>query len=94
VAGILALSGFIPTVEGWAPDFAAHAGTRVFMAHGRRDPVIGVSFARLADETLTEAGLEHVYLESAAGHHIEPDQLPAMVSWLAGSFADQTPGRW
>ena len=26
-AGILAFSGFIPTVEGWQPDLAGRAGT-------------------------------------------------------------------
>src|SRR5947208_16580920 len=45
-AGILAFSGFIPTVEGWAPDLAARRGLRTFIAHGRRDPVMDVQFAR------------------------------------------------
>ena len=43
-AGILAFSGFVPTVEGWAP--ALTAATRVFVAHGRDDPIIEVGFAR------------------------------------------------
>ncbi len=35
-AGILAFSGFIPTVDGWTPDVAgrAAAGLRAFIAHG------------------------------------------------------------
>src|SRR5215469_11273813 len=46
-AGILAFSGFIPTVEGWTPDVAgrAAAGLRAFVAHGRQDPVMDVAFA-------------------------------------------------
>ena len=44
--GILAFSGFIPTVEGWQPDLAGRRGMRVFIAHGRNDPVIDVEFAR------------------------------------------------
>src|SRR3954453_2537830 len=39
-AGILAFSGFVPTVQGWAPDLAGRQSTRVFIAHGRRDPVM------------------------------------------------------
>src|SRR3954451_5625907 len=39
-AGILAFSGFVPVVEGWEPDLPGRAGTRVFIAHGRNDPVM------------------------------------------------------
>src|ERR1700734_3018061 len=49
-AGILAFSGFIPTVEGWVPALAGHEQTRVFIAHGRNDPVMDVEFARRAKE--------------------------------------------
>ena len=44
-AGIVAMSGFIPTVEGWSADLD-RPGLPVWIAHGRRDPVIGVEFAR------------------------------------------------
>lgn len=86
VAGILAFSGFIPTVEGWHPDVATHRDTRVFLAHGRRDPVIGVDFARQADQRLTEAGLEHEYHESNAPHQIDASQLPAAIGWLQATL--------
>jgi phospholipase/carboxylesterase len=87
-AGILALSGFIPTVAGWAPDLAgaAAAGTRFLLAHGRRDPVIGVEFARHARELLEAGGMALEYHESDAGHHIDPAQVPAAVDWLAGTL--------
>jgi phospholipase/carboxylesterase len=84
-AGILAFSGFIPVVDGWAPDLAAHAGVRAFIAHGRRDPVMEVGFARRARDLLTEGGLQVDYHESDAGHHIDPDHVPAAVTWLAGT---------
>ena len=45
-AGILAFSGFIPTVSGWEPSLADRAELRAFIAHGRLDPVIGVEFGR------------------------------------------------
>ncbi|HZU60857.1 MAG TPA: phospholipase, partial [Solirubrobacteraceae bacterium] len=44
-AGILAFSGFIPTVEGWEPDLGSRLGLPVLIAHGRQDPVITVDFA-------------------------------------------------
>src|SRR3954468_8882549 len=36
-AGILAFSGFVPTVAGWEPDLAGRGDLRAFVAHGRRD---------------------------------------------------------
>src|SRR4051812_49358711 len=51
-AGILAFSGFVPTVDGWDADLAGSAGVRAFIAHGRRDPVMEVGFARRAREAL------------------------------------------
>ncbi len=81
-AGVLAFSGFIPTVEGWQPDLASRNHVRVFIAHGRRDQVISVEFARAAAERLREAGLAVEYRESDAGHHIDPREIPAAGAWL------------
>ena len=82
-AGILAFSGFIPTVEGWQPDLASRPQLPVFIAHGRRDPVMDISFARGARELLEAAGLAVAYHESDAGHHIDPAHVPAATRWLA-----------
>jgi phospholipase/carboxylesterase len=81
-AGILAFSGFVPTVEGWQPELASRA-PRVFVAHGRNDPVIDVGFARSARSLLEDAGLDVVYHESDVGHTIDPAHLPAARSWVA-----------
>jgi phospholipase/carboxylesterase len=85
-AGILAFSGFVPTVEGWQPDLAARANLRAFIAHGRSDPVIGVEFARRARELLEGAGLEVEYHESDGGHHIDPAHVPAAAGWLRATL--------
>jgi phospholipase/carboxylesterase len=85
-AGILAFSGFIPVVEGWEPDLEGRKGMPVFIAHGRRDPVMDVSFARSARELLEGAGFEVEYHESDAGHHIDPAHIPAAVEWVRARF--------
>lgn len=84
-AGILAFSGFIPTVDGWRPDVEERP-TRVFIAHGRSDPVIGVEFARQAYEALEQAGMDVAYHESDVPHTIDPAHLPAAQQWLAGTI--------
>jgi phospholipase/carboxylesterase len=83
-AGILAFSGFIPTVEGWQPSFADRPDTRVLVSHGRNDPVIGVEFGRRAVEQLQAASIAVDYRESDAAHNIDPADVPRAVSWLAG----------
>jgi phospholipase/carboxylesterase len=85
--GILAFSGFIPTVEGWAPDLEGRPQTRVFIAHGRNDPVIGVEFARRARELLAPSPLELDYRESSAAHNIDPQDIPRAVHWLTAVLA-------
>jgi phospholipase/carboxylesterase len=80
--GILAFSGFVPTVAGWQPDLVAREGLRTFIAHGRNDPVIDVAFAHRARELLEAGNLNVEYHESDAAHHIDPAQIPAAIAWL------------
>lgn len=82
-AGIMAFSGFIPTVEEWEPSLEDRTGTRVLIAHGRNDPVIEVEFARRARDTLGDAGFDLDYRESDATHAIDPADVPRAASWLA-----------
>jgi phospholipase/carboxylesterase len=85
-AGILAFSGFIPTVAGWEPSLADRIGLPVFIAHGRNDNVMPIDFARNARDLLEGAGLEVDYNESEAGHQIDPGHLPAARGWLADTL--------
>jgi phospholipase/carboxylesterase len=81
-AGILAFSGFVPTVEGWEPSFADRADTRVLVSHGRNDPVIGIEFAHRARELVEAGGLDLTYRESELGHQIDPAHLRYAATWL------------
>jgi phospholipase/carboxylesterase len=80
-AGILAFSGFVPTVDGWTPSLRDRPGLPVFIAHGRRDPVIDIAFAQRARAMLTAGGLAVEYHEHAGGHAIEPAGLRAALAW-------------
>jgi phospholipase/carboxylesterase len=71
-AGILAMSGFIPTVEGFELDLEGRAGMPVSISHGTYDPVIGVDFGREARDRLDQAGLRVAYREDPVAHQIAP----------------------
>jgi phospholipase/carboxylesterase len=85
-AGVLAFSGFVPTVEGWLADLEGRQATRALIAHGTRDPVIDVSFARAAHQLLEGGGLQVGYHESDVGHRIDAAVLPAAIEWLASAL--------
>jgi phospholipase/carboxylesterase len=63
-AGILALSGFIPAVDGFELDLSDRDGYPVAIGHGTQDPVIPVNFGREARGRLEAAGARVLYRES------------------------------
>ena len=74
-AGLLAFSGFVPTVDGWSPELNGRDGLQVAIHHGVNDPIISVDFARKARELLSSGGVEPDYLETDAGHWLPPEAL-------------------
>jgi phospholipase/carboxylesterase len=86
-AGVLALSGFIPTVPGFEADLGARRGLRVATVHGTRDPVISVEFARDAGRRLEDAGVDLLYREAPIAHSIDPASLPVLREWLGRTVA-------
>jgi phospholipase/carboxylesterase len=71
-AGILAMSGFIPTVDGFDLDLESRSGLPVSISHGTYDPVISVDFGREARDRLDAAGLDVSYREDPVAHQIAP----------------------
>lgn len=74
-AAILAMSGFIPRVEGFELDLASRAGLPVSISHGITDPVITVQWGRDARDRLTAAGLAVRYHEDPVDHTITPQAI-------------------
>ncbi len=81
-AGILALSGFIPTVEGYDLDLERRE-LETAIGHGTMDPVIGVEWGRDARDRMTAAGAHVLYRESPMAHSIDPRFLADLVPWVA-----------
>src|SRR4051794_28913123 len=82
-AGILAMSGFIPTVDGWEMRADGLQDYPIAIAHGSIDPVISVDFARAARDRLTAAGADVLYRESQMPHTIDPRVVPDLQAWVA-----------
>ena len=85
-AGILAISGFIPTVEGFALDLEGRAGLPVSISHGTYDPVIAVEFGREARDRLDAAGLDVSYREDPVAHQIAPAAVAQARAVLERAF--------
>jgi phospholipase/carboxylesterase len=84
-AGLLAMSGFIPAVDGFDLDLE-RPGLPIALTHGSLDPVISVEFARSARQRLEAAGNRVLYRESPVGHGIDPAVLPDLRAWLAAAI--------
>jgi phospholipase/carboxylesterase len=82
-AGILALSGFLPTVDGWRAELEGREGLPVLIHHGRQDPIMEVGFGRAANETLKRGGLDVTYIETDAGHWVPPELLERFAEFVA-----------
>jgi phospholipase/carboxylesterase len=74
-AAILAMSGFIPTVDGFELDLESRVGLPVSVSHGTYDPVIGIEWGHDARDRLRAAGTEIAYREDPVAHQITPAGL-------------------
>jgi phospholipase/carboxylesterase len=81
-AGIIALSGFIPTVDGFELDLTPPLPP-VAIGHGTYDPVISVDWGRKAKGLLEEAGAEVLYKESPIPHSVDPSFIVELQPWVS-----------
>jgi len=88
-AGIVALSGFMPTVPGFSLDLAPPL-PRAAIGHGALDPVISVEWSREASFVLHEAGADVVYREAPSlAHSIDPVFFRELPAWLVETLGER-----
>ena len=85
-AGILAMSGFIPTVPEFELAVDGLGGLPVAITHGALDPVIRVEFGRDARDRMRGAGADVVYRETEVPHIVDPRVVPGIADWLDARF--------
>jgi phospholipase/carboxylesterase len=86
-AALIAMSGFVPTVDGFALDLDDVAGYPVAIAHGTFDPVIEVDLGRSAHERLEEAGAEVLWREAPVQHEIGPGYVADLKRFVEKALA-------
>jgi phospholipase/carboxylesterase len=85
-AALLAMSGFIPTVDGWEPDLEPPFQP-IGIVHGTHDPVIPVEFAREARAKLEAAGADVLYREFPIEHWIDPQAISLLRTLVAPAYS-------
>lgn len=88
VAGLIALSTYLPDLKAAADDRVAD-GIRppVFMAHGRQDPVIPLAVAVDTAGVLNTLGFPIEWHEYPMAHAVCAEELQALGDWLDARFA-------
>lgn len=86
-AAIVALSGFMPQVEGLELDLTALDGYPIAIGHGTRDDVIPVQFGRDAKQCAEHAGADLLYREHPLPHTIDPAFLPELAAFVGRALA-------
>ena len=83
-AGVIALSSFIPRVEGWEPDFSGREELPVYHGHGTADPIITVDFGRQARDLL-DGRVNLTYREHPGAHTIDPRSFGELPDWITAA---------
>jgi phospholipase/carboxylesterase len=88
LAGILALSTYLPLAESLARE-AADANERVpvFMAHGTQDPVIPLALAQASRATLQARGLAPEWHDYPMPHSVCAEEVADISAWLRARYA-------
>ena len=86
-AGIVALSGFVPQVDGLELDLTGLEGFPVAIGHGTFDDVIPSRFGEDARARLEAAGADVLHREYPLPHTIDPRFLPELRSFVARALA-------
>jgi len=86
-AALVAMSGFMPRVEGWPLDPTRLRDVPVAITHGSLDPVIPARFAAEAEEMLAGAGAKVLRLATPVPHMVDPEWIGTLRELVAGATA-------
>lgn len=83
LAGILAMSGYLPHAEELAKNADnANRKTPIFIGHGTQDPIVPYNAGQMAFETLKNAGFAAQWHSYAMAHSVCEKEIQDIASWL------------
>jgi thioredoxin 1 len=90
-AAILAMSTYLPDIEGVEYDWAAAKSQPVLVQHGTEDPLIPVERGRDLARTLEANGVPVVYGEYPMGHQVALESVQQAHEWLGRVRSGEQP---
>jgi phospholipase/carboxylesterase len=91
LAGLILLSGTTVDEEGWAEHFAGRRHLPIFIAHGRRDPVLPFDRMERFQARLKAFGLNVTWLPFDGDHAIPDEVVAGVNAFVRGIFQRDTP---
>lgn len=92
LAGIVALSGYLPLADCFAAErSAANASTPIFMAHGSQDPVVLPARGEASRDLLTKLGYAVRWHSYPMPHSVHPREIADISEFLTEVLLPQTP---
>ncbi|HKK04647.1 MAG TPA: dienelactone hydrolase family protein [Gammaproteobacteria bacterium] len=82
LAGVLALSTYLPLAERLANEAAPDRSVPIFMAHGTDDPIVPIALGRDSRDRLTHEGYAVQWHEYPMGHGVCPEEVGDIGNWL------------
>jgi len=83
IAGVMALSTYVPVGEKLLPEAsAANRDVSIFMAHGSDDPIIPLGRAEQSRGLLQSLGYPVEWREYRMPHSVCPEELADISAWL------------
>ena len=83
LAGVMALSAYIPSIEGLASQRSpANQSTPIFVAHGTQDPVVGLAMGQQAVDWLQQQAYPVEWHQYLMQHQVCLEQIEQIGVWL------------
>ena len=91
MAGILALSTYLPLAESVADELGPEAATTpVFMAHGEWDPIINPGLGTASCRELERIGVDVEWHAYPMQHNVCVEEIRDIAKWLERAFQQPT----
>ena len=88
LAGLLCMSGYLPLADKTAAERSpANQDTPIFLAHGRRDPVVTFARAQASRDALIALGYSPDWHEYEMEHSLCVEEIADIESWLCQVLA-------